>query len=421
MKKKDIKKVRKKLKIERINIINQTLELDVLKRLKKKAMEIKDKRVKKRCTYKLWDVVVLTVLAILGNAQDWEEIEMFGSSHKKYLRQFLKLTGGIPPAKTIENIIATVRPSELTRITIDFVNEICCNQYNSEKEILSFDGRVNKGSRKNKTYKSDEIKPLNVLNVYSSKYRMCIDQEMIDEKTNEIPTIPIVIDRLNIKDVICTWDALNTQKANIEAVIKNGGDYVVPIKGNHKNFKKEISDYFDEDTCNIIKSGYEGSYLCEREKSHNKIITYEYYQTEKIEWFEENREWKGLKSFTYVLKKMEDLVTGEITKERRYYISSLLLNIRQVSLAIRNHWQVENKLHWHLDFTFKLDNNKTLNKKALLNFEIMTKLCLKILNIVKKEYDLSLKKIRYKISLNVEEEINNIFKILASQKENFTI
>ena len=399
----------------------KNVELDILKRLKKKAMEIKDNRIKRKCTYKLWDVVVLTVLAILSNAQDWGEIELFGKTHKRYLREFLKLTGGIPPAKTIENIISTVNSCELTRITVDFINEVCCNRFDSKKEILSFDGRVNKGSQKNKTYNSDKIKPLNVLNVYSSKYGMCIEQEMINEKTNEIPTIPIVIERLDIKGTICTWDALNTQKSNIEAVIKNGGDYVVPIKGNHKNFKKDIADYFDEDICNIIKSGYEGSYLCEREKSHNKIITYEYYQTEKIEWFEEYKEWKGLKSFTYVSKKMEDLVTGEITNENRYYISSLLLNIRQVSLAIRNHWQVENKLHWHLDFTFKLDDNKTLNKKALLNFEIITKLCLKILNIVKKEYNISLKKIRYKISLNVEEEINNIFKILAIQKDSFNI
>ena len=300
--------------------------------------------------------------------------------------------------KNINNIL--VNSCELTRITVDFINEVCCNQFDCNKEILSFDERVNKGSQKNKTYNSDKIKPLNVLNVYSSKYGMCIEQEMINEKTNEIPTIPIVIERLDIKGTICTWGALNTQKSNIEAVIKNGGDYVVPIKGNHKNFKKDIAYYFDEDTCNIIKSGYEG---------------------EKIEWFEEYKEWKGLKSFTYVSKKMEDLVTGKITNENRYYISSLLLNIRQVSLAIRNHWQVENKLHWHLDFTFKLDDNKTLNKKALLNFEIITKLCLKILNIVKKEYNISLKKIRYKISLNVEEEINNIFKILAIQKDSFNI
>ena len=397
------------------------IELNNLKRLKKKAMEIKDTRVTGRCTYKLWDVVVLTILAILANAQDWKEIEMFGNTYKKYLRQFLKLTGGIPPAKTIENIISTVNSSELTKITLEFINDVCYKQYNAKQEILSFDGRVNKGSKKNKTYNSEKIKPLNVLNVYSSEYGMCIEQEIINEKTNEIPAIPVLLERLNIKDVICTWDALNTQKSNVEAVIKNGGNYVVPIKGNHKNFKKDIADYFDEDVCNIIKSGYEGSYLCEREKSHNKIITYEYYQTEKITWFEEYKEWKGLKSFIYVSKKMEDLVTGEIKKENRYYISNLLLNIKQVSLAIRNHWQVENKLHWHLDFTFKLDDNKTLNKKALFNFEIMTKLCLKILNIAKREYNLSLKKIRYQISLNVEKELNNIFKILASQKDTIII
>ena len=59
---------------------------------------------------------------------------------------------------------------------------------------------------------------LNVLNVFSSRYGICIEQEMIEEKTNEITAIPQVIERLNLKGVICTWDALNTQKENIKAV-----------------------------------------------------------------------------------------------------------------------------------------------------------------------------------------------------------
>ena len=57
---------------------------------------------------------------------------------------------------------------------------------------------------------------------------------------------------------------------------------------------------------------------------------------------------------------------GKTTIEMRYYISSLELNILEFSRAIRNHWSVENKLHWHLDFTFREDNNTTVNKNALM-------------------------------------------------------
>lgn len=78
--------------------------------------------------------------------------------------------------------------------------------------------------------------------------------------------------------------------------------------------------------------------------------------------------------------------------EKRYYISSLLLDIYNFSKALRNHWNVENKLHWQLDFTFKADENTTMNKKALLKLQIIKKFVLNILNLVKEEYKCSLKK-----------------------------
>ena len=105
---------------------------------------------------------------------------------------------------------------------------------------------------------------------------------------------------------------------------------------------------------------------------------------------------------------------GETKIEKRFYISSLDINIFLFARAIREHWGVENKLHWHLDFTFKEDKNTTVNKTALMNLQIVNKFCLGILNKVKSFYDnISLKKIRYKLSLDFEEEFVNLLCYLA--------
>lgn len=242
---------------------------------------------------------------------------------------------------------------------------------------------------------------------------MCIEQEMIEEKTNEITAIPEVIKRLDLTNVICTWDALNTQKENIKAVISKGGDYCVALKRNQGNFYQDIEDYFDEDRLCIIESGYEGGYQLSREKSHNSVITYEYYQTEKIKWYVEYEKWEGLKSIGLVKKTIEK-ADGSKVEEKRYYISSLLLNINEFSNAIRKHWNVENKLHWQMDFTFRSDDNTTMNKKALFNLQIIKKFCLTILNEVKKQKNKSLKRIRKDISRNVEKETIEIFKTLRN-------
>lgn len=391
----------------------EKLEITKLKELKEKAMMLKDERQKGKITYKIWDIVVVVILAVLADCNEWEEIADYAKDEKDFLKKILKLTGGVPTAKTYERVISLIDSQELNKIFVDFVKSIQFMDNVFFKDILSFDGKVDKGSARKKGYIVEDTKPLNVLNVYSDKLQMCIEQEMIEEKTNEITAIREVIKRLDLNNVICTWDALNTQKANIKAVISKGGDYCVALKANQENFYKDVQDYFDEDRLLIIQSGYEGGYQLTREKNHEAVITYEYYQTEKVNWYAEKELWEGLKSIGLV-KKTIDKADGTKVEERRYYISSLLLDINVFSNAIRKHWNVENKLHWHMDFTFKSDDNTTMNKKALFNLQIIKKFCLTILNEVKKEKNKSLKRIRKDISRNVEKETIEIFKILRN-------
>ena len=389
------------------------IEISKLKELKEKSMMLKDERQKGKAIYKIWDIVVVVILAVLADCNEWEEIADYARDEKDFLKKFLKLTGGIPTAKTYERVISLIDSQELNKIFVDFIKDIQFMDDIYFKDILSFDGKVDKGSSRKKGYIVEETKPLNVLNVYSDKLQMCIDQEMIEEKTNEITAIPDVIKRLDLTNVICTWDALNTQKDNVKAVISKGGDYCVALKANQGNFYKDVQDYFDEDRLLIIESGYEGAYQLTREKNHEAVITYEYYQTEKVNWYPDIKLWEGLKSIGLV-KKTIDKSDGTRVEEKRYYISSLLLDISVFSNAIRKHWNVENKLHWQMDFTFKSDDNTTMNKKALFNLQIIKKFCLTILNEVKKEKNKSLKRIRKDISRNVEKETIEIFKLLRN-------
>ena len=391
----------------------EELEKEKLKELKEKAMILKDERQKGKITYKVWDIVVVTILAVLADCNEWEEIADYAKDKKDFLKTFLKLTGGVPSSKTYERVISILDSNELNKIFVEFIKDIQFMEEKYFKDILSFDGKVDKGSARNQGTIVKETKPLNVLNVYSDKLQMCIEQEMIEEKTNEITAIPEVIKRLDLTNVICTWDALNTQKENIKAVISKGGDYCVALKRNQGNFYQDIEDYFDEDRLCIIESGYEGGYQLSREKSHNSVITYEYYQTEKVKWYAEYEKWEGLKSIGLVKKTIEK-ADGSKVEEKRYYISSLLLNINEFSNAIRKHWNVENKLHWQMDFTFRSDDNTTKNKKALFNLQIIKKFCLTILNEVKKQKNKSLKRIRKDIARNVEKETIEIFKTLRN-------
>lgn len=383
-------------------------------------------------SFKLWDVIMCVILAVFADCNEWDEIHVFVVDNYKWLKSFLQMTGGIPKANSYERIISLIDSNELNNILFDFF-KVLVKKLNPDVKLKCFDGRVNNGSKRNSTILSESKSPLNCLNCYDNEYGYCIETVPINEKTNEIPTIEELINRINLTGVIATQDALNTQTKNVEAVLNAGGDYIVPIKANQGNFYNDLKDYFDDKKCEEIIAGNSQSfYHTESEKSHSSIIKYEYFQTSDINWFADLNNWKGLKCFGLVKKTItqkkkvknerknaknemvEKLVT---TVEYRYYISSRTTNIKEFVIATRGHWSVENKVHWHLDFTFRQDSNTTTNKKALTNLEIINKFVLAILSRVKGKYNLSLKKIRKHISNNIEEFIPELLcYLIVSQK-----
>lgn len=418
--KEEIKFIKKKLGITKV----QDIDIAILKELKEELKNLKDSRNKNMITFKLWDVIICVILASFADCNDWEEIHSFVVDNYRWLKSFLQMTGGIPKVNSYERIISLIDANELNSILLDFFKNLTKN-LNPEIKLRNFDGRVNKGSKRNKTILNDDKTPLNCLNCYDNEYGYCIETVPIDEKTNEIPTIETLIKGMDLTGIIATWDALNTQTKNVSAVINAGGDYIIPIKENQKNFYNDLKLYFDQKKCEeIIAGNSKSAYYVENEKSHSSYIKYEYFQTSDINWYSNLSDWEGIHSFglirktiTKVIKVKNDRKNAKkkmiektiTTTEYRYYISSKQVNIKEFSIATRQHWVVENKIHWHLDFTFRQDNNTTCNKKALLNLEIIHKFVLAVLSRAKPRYKKSLKVIRKHLSNNFEEFLPELF------------
>lgn len=412
----EISFIKKKFNINKIKDIDITILKDLKERLKK----LKDRRNQNMILYKLWDVIMCVILASFADNNTWEDIHNFIVDNYKWFKSFLQMTGGIPTEDSYERIMGLIDTQELNCILFDFFKEITFEQQ-VEVELNNFDGRVNNGSKRKVTINNEAKDPLNCLNVYSNKYGYCIATEKIADKTNEIPTIEELIKGMNLTGTIATWDALNSQTKNVEAVINAHGDYVIPIKGNQGNFYQDLIDYFDEKRCEEIIAGNSTSeYLTYLEKSHGSIIKYECFQTSDIAWYDRESEWKGMKTIGLVRKSITKKVLEKSNRknakdknkkkekiitivENRYYISSRQVNINEFNYATRKHWGVENKIHWHLDFTFYQDQNSTTNKNALLNLEIIHKFVLACLEQVKPKYKMSLRSIRKHLSNNLEE------------------
>ncbi len=109
-----------KSKLDCENFDMKKLSIIELKALKNQAKSLTDKRMKRKCKYKIWDIVCVALLAAISNCNEWEEIEMFAIKNKEWLRNFLLLTGGIPSAQTYERVISLLEPNEINKICVEF-------------------------------------------------------------------------------------------------------------------------------------------------------------------------------------------------------------------------------------------------------------------------------------------------------------
>ena len=372
----------------------------------------KDDRYQPNTRHLMSDIIMITFFAIISKATEWKEIESFARKEEKWLKKYLELPNGIPSHDTIQRVFSILDSKVLYENCLKYFIEII-DKYipkeDNEIDIYSIDGKTtNSSSRSYLT--TTKISPLNTMSVYSHNYGVSIIQDYIKEKDNEIPMGPKLLEQLNLKNCIVTSDALNTPKETVKSIIKKNGDYVLALKANQKNFYNEIKEYFLDNT--FLKQIEQENYFEETEKSHSKIINRKYYLTNDIKWINGYENWKGLKSIGLEIKTIENIQTGEVTEERRHCIVSFENDINSFKEAVRKHWGIENNLHAPLDIIFREDKNKTLEKNGAKNLGILRRIALMILKLVQVFYNKSMKLIMYELSLDFENEIENIFKLL---------
>lgn len=359
---------------------------------------VTDSRQEKKVLHKMMDIIMIVFFAMLANADDWVEMEVFAREHEDFLRDYLELPNGIPSHDTIQRVFAIVPSEFLENFQRQWNEMLNSDEGDKIKRLLAIDGKTQRGNS-SKTQKANHI-------VSAVDERgFCLGQKRVEEKTNEIKAIPDLLDCLNIKGTIITTDAMGTQRDIAKKIRQKRADYVLALKANQGNLLEDVQLYFSEKE-HLQKSAYKKTV----EKARGKMEKREYWQTDNISWLSQKKEWAGLK--TIILTR--NTVTGTDGKEHteeRYFISSLPLGIEEAARAVRGHWMVES-YHWQLDVTFREDGNHTLEKQTAYNLNIIRKLSLNILKLIEVgSKSLSLKKKRYTIGTNPEKHLERIINL----------
>jgi predicted transposase YbfD/YdcC len=182
----------------------------------------------------------------------------------------------------------------------------------------------------------------------------------VDEKSNEITAIPELLDLPAIKGAIVTIDAMHCQKKIAAKIIDKGADYVLRLKSNQGGLHEDVALLFSEQMENDFKN-IRISTATDTDAGHGRIQSRQVFATDDIDWLKHRHDWAGLRSIVMVLCTRET-DTGKST-ERRFYIASLPAHAEKLGAAIRQHWGVENSLHWMLNVNFRDDAAASARKK----------------------------------------------------------
>jgi len=328
-------------------------------------IRLHDPRIERCKKHKLLDIIILSILSVLSGAESYDSIELFGKENFAFLKQFLELKNGIPSHDTINRVFQILNPSQFERCFITWVQGM--KEDGTMERVIAIDGKTVRGSKDTFHHRS----PLHAVQAWSVENGICLGQMECGEKTNEITVIPQMLDLLNIKGSIITIDAMGTQTAIARKIIENGGDYILAVKGNQGSLEEEVHA-----TCN---GNIPVSDIIEVEKGHGRMETRRCEVFEKGLIVDESR-WENL-STVIKITSIRELQSGKTETQQRYYISSLNVN-NDFNRYIRSHWEVENKLHWVLDMTFREDEQRKRAKHAAANFAIVRKIGL---NLLKKD------------------------------------
>lgn len=314
--------------------------------------------------YPLEEILFLCVSAVLSGMDDWTSISMFGRTKLEWLRQYYPYRHGIPSHDVLGKVFSALDPDPFSEAFGRWVSSIA---ELAGGEVVAIDGKTIRGSDDKAGGKS----AFHVVSAYASGNRLCLGQRAVDEKSNEITAIPALLDTLSLEGCIVTLDAMGCQKTIAGAIIGKKADYVLAVKDNQGELREQV--------VKVLGMEPAAEKEVTLDAGHGRIERRTCQVTDRLTFLDDRQDWPGLRTIARITAERTDKRSGETSTRVSYYISSLKAEPGVVGNAIRNHWAIENNLHWVLDVIFREDAALKKKGNAALNYQIIAKMALAII------------------------------------------
>lgn len=320
--------------------------------------------------HKLINILIMTIYGIICGYEDFVNLADFLKVNEQYFIKTLNLEHGTPSHDTLSKVFSIIDSKKFLEIFISWIKEIVSENGNH----LCIDGKAVKSAK-------DKINGGNtpyILSGFLGDIGISIGQIKIDDKSNEITSIPELIKLLDIEGKIITIDAIGTQEdiCNLITSDEKKGDFVLKVKNNQKSLRDDIKTYFDlglkRDDVNIAI--WENDY----EKDHGRIEKRTYYLSYEVDCISDKTKWKSVKAIGRIDVKREENGIAKTTKH--YYILSDKMSVETFINVTRQHWNIECSLHWRLDVIMNEDHSRNRIGDSINNLALIRKI---VFNLIK--------------------------------------
>jgi len=341
---------------------------------------LQDPRQASKIYYPLDEVLLLVLCAVISGANSWVDIAAWGDRKLDFLRRFLAYEHGTPSHDQLGLIFAALDAKQFQQCFIDWVS----NLKSGLQGVVAIDGKTLRRAFD----KGGGQSHIHMVSAWSSSQRLVLGQTKVDDKSNEITAIPTLLELLTLKGVIVTIDAMGCQREIAAKILSKEADYVLALKGNQGALRMDIEQFFQEQKSRAFADTTVSKHETV-DKDHGRLETRCVTVCADIGWLQEQHKWPGLAAIIMV----EYTATGGATRaETRYYIASFVATAATMAAAIRDHWGIENSLHWVMDMAFRDDECRIRTKNAPANFVTIKHAATNLLRLSKGKESLRLKR-----------------------------
>jgi predicted transposase YbfD/YdcC len=332
--------------------------------------EVPDPRVDRSKDHELVDILVIGLCTILVGGDSFYDMEEFAEVRLSWLKSFLRLRNGAPSHDTFNRVFQALDARQLADCLSRWTQSV---RTILGGEVVALDGK----SVRRALNRGEEFRV--IVSAWATESGLLLGQRKVRDKSNEITAVPELLRALELAGCIVTADAMHCQKNVAKEIIEADADYVLALKGNQGTAFGEVKSFLDDAVSRVDKSLV---FVETVEKGHGRLEVRRYWQTEKLDWYADKDQWEGLRSVGLVESVRE--LNNQRSVERRYYLSSLPVDIQRFAKAVRGHWSIENQLHWVLDVVFGEDQARARTEQAAENLAAMRRLGINLLRRDKK-------------------------------------